>query len=83
MKEQILKIAKDLEQGTITDTEAQTLLFGLFGVSGTLTDELLDKEVGIEEKRLNKGLNYYIDRSYQMSIYRRGIIRGVEIISYR
>lgn len=33
MKEQILKIAKNLEQDTITDTEAQNLLLGLFGVS--------------------------------------------------
>ena len=33
MKEQMLKIAKDLEQGTITETEAQNLLLGLFGVS--------------------------------------------------
>ena len=36
MKEQILKITKDLEQGTITDIEAQNLLLGLFGVSGSL-----------------------------------------------
>lgn len=37
MKEQILKIAKDLEQGTISETEAQNLLLGLFGVSGSFT----------------------------------------------
>jgi hypothetical protein len=37
MKEQMLKIAKDLEQGTITETEAQNLLLGLFGVSGSFT----------------------------------------------
>ena len=35
MKEQILKIAKDLEQDTITETEAQNLLLDLFGVSGS------------------------------------------------
>jgi len=34
MKEQMLKIAKDLEQGTITETEAHNLLLGLFDVSG-------------------------------------------------
>jgi hypothetical protein len=34
MKDKIIKIAKDLEQGTITEREAQTLLLGLFGVSG-------------------------------------------------
>lgn len=33
----MLKIAKDLEQGTITETEAQNLLLGLFGVSGSFT----------------------------------------------
>lgn len=33
MKEQILKIAKDLEKGTITTEQAQTLLLGLFSVS--------------------------------------------------
>jgi hypothetical protein len=39
MKEQILKIAKDLEQGMITENEAQTLLLGLFGVSVSLPHE--------------------------------------------
>ena len=33
MKNEIIKIAKDLEQGTITDQNARTLLLGLFGVS--------------------------------------------------
>ena len=33
MKEQILKIAKALENGTITTEQAQTLLLGLLGVS--------------------------------------------------
>ena len=33
MKELILKIAKELEDGTITEFEAQNLLLGLFGVS--------------------------------------------------
>ena len=32
MKELILKIAKELEEGTITETESQTLLLRLFGV---------------------------------------------------
>ena len=41
----MLKIAKDLEQGTITETEAQNLLLGLFGVSGMLpTDEEIINE---------------------------------------
>ena len=35
MKSQLSKIAQDLEQGTITENEARTLLLGLFGVSGS------------------------------------------------
>ena len=38
MKEQILEIAKDLEQGIITETEAQNLLLGLFGVIKSVCD---------------------------------------------
>ena len=52
MKEQMLKIAKDLEQGTITETKARTLLLGLFGVSGCLfkigdivTDGVFEAEI--------------------------------------
>ena len=37
MKDKIIKIAQDLEQGTITENEARTLLLGLFGVSGSFT----------------------------------------------
>jgi hypothetical protein len=32
MKKELSKIAQDLEQGAITDNEAQTLLLGLLGV---------------------------------------------------
>jgi len=32
MKNEIIKIAKDLEQGTVTTEQAQTLLLGLFSV---------------------------------------------------
>jgi predicted nucleic-acid-binding Zn-ribbon protein len=35
MKTELSKIAQDLEQGTITENEAQTLLLGLLGVSGS------------------------------------------------
>ena len=35
MKEQILKVAQDLEKGTIDSNKAQSLLLGLFGVSGS------------------------------------------------
>ena len=33
MKTELSKIAQDLEQGNITENEAQTLLLGLLGVS--------------------------------------------------
>lgn len=36
MKQCILKVAQDLEQGTITEDKARSLLLGLFGVSGSL-----------------------------------------------
>ena len=53
MKEQILKIAKDLEQGTISETEAQNLLLGLFGVSGSL-QPLTVNRVSEKMKKLSK-----------------------------
>jgi hypothetical protein len=37
MKNEIIKIAKDLEQGTVTTEQVQNLLLGLFGVSGSFT----------------------------------------------
>lgn len=43
MKNEIIKIAKDLEQGTITDKEARTLLLGLFGVSGSFTADDMER----------------------------------------
>jgi hypothetical protein len=36
MKQYIIKVAQDLEQGTITEDKARSLLLGLFGVSGSL-----------------------------------------------
>jgi len=42
MKQQIIKISKALEQGTITTKTAQTLLLNLFGVSGSTLDEEFD-----------------------------------------
>lgn len=35
MKTELSKIAQDLEQGTIIDQEARTLLLGLLGVGGS------------------------------------------------
>jgi hypothetical protein len=36
MKTELSKVAQDLEQGKITEIEAQTLLLGLFSVSKSL-----------------------------------------------
>ena len=48
MKEQILKVAQDLEKGTITEDKARSLLLLLFGVSGSLhplTPQKVDKMI--------------------------------------
>lgn len=42
MKQKIIKITKDLEQGIITTKTARTLLLGLFGVN-----EMMDEEFDI------------------------------------
>lgn len=45
MKNKIIKIAKDLEQDTITDTEARNLLLDLLAISGSATwtnDKVID-----------------------------------------
>jgi hypothetical protein len=36
MKEQIIKVARDLEQGTITEDKARSLLLGLLGSNDSL-----------------------------------------------
>jgi hypothetical protein len=54
MKQYILKVAQDLEQGTITEDKARSLLLGLFGVGGSLqplTVKIVDKmlkEISLE-----------------------------------
>jgi len=45
MKLKIIKIAKDLEQGTITTKTARNLLLGLFGVSGSLLESESDLDI--------------------------------------
>lgn len=45
MKNKIIKIAKDLEQGTVTTEQAQTILLGLFSVSVSDLD-ILEASVG-------------------------------------
>ena len=43
MKTELSKIAQDLEQGNITENEAQTLLLGLLGVSKHLPTSFIFK----------------------------------------
>lgn len=45
MKQYILKVAQDLEEGTITEDKARSLLLGLFGVSGSTNNvsKMLEK----------------------------------------
>ena len=64
MKEQILKIAEQLKYDDITTDHAQSLLLGLFGVSGSLyhpdygyssPKELVEKGVSVYTGLTNKG----------------------------
>lgn len=43
MKQYILKVAQDLERGTITEQKARSLLLGLFGVNNPLTINKVSK----------------------------------------
>ena len=58
MKNEIIKTAKDLEQGIITETEAQNLLLGLFGVSVQLPtdEEILKADIAL--------FNEYVEKEY-------------------
>ena len=50
MKTELLKIAQDLEQGTITETEARNLLLGLLGVSHSYYQVVHDtRKLGMQE----------------------------------
>lgn len=40
MRKELTKIAQDLEQGTITENEARTLLLGLLGVVADIRNKL-------------------------------------------
>jgi hypothetical protein len=64
MKNEIIKIAKDLEQGTITPEQAQTLLFGLFSVRQRTFTEWLRKNFqnNIDDESLWEDCNMIIDR---------------------
>lgn len=44
MKQKIIKIAQDLEQGEVTTKKARTLLLGLFGVSGSCSNCPMDEK---------------------------------------
>ena len=53
MKDKIIKIAKDLEQGTITEREAQTLLLGLFGVSNSTCNQISEQASKVDDYEFN------------------------------
>ena len=64
MKNELLKIAKDLEQGTVTPEQAQTLLLGLFSVRQRTFTEWLRKNFqnNIDDESLWEDCNMIIDR---------------------
>ena len=68
MKTELLKIAKDIEQGTVTPEEAQTLLWGLFSVRQRAFTEWLRKNFqnNIDDESLWEDYNMVIERPPQM-----------------
>lgn len=68
MKNEISKIAKDLEQGTITPEQAQTLLLGLFSVRQRTFTEWLRKNFqnNVDDESLWEDCNMIIDRPPKM-----------------
>lgn len=53
MKDKIIKIAEDLKQGTITETKARTILFGLFGVSNSTCDQIFEHDSKVDDYEFN------------------------------
>lgn len=61
MKTELLKIVQGLEKGTITETEARTLLLGLLGVSGCFSSgesEDLEDAMKIFEKEEGRKVDW-------------------------
>lgn len=72
MKTELLKIAQDLEQGTITENEARILLLGLLGVRFSLPDS--EKKIYCEA--IEKQEAKLVSKS-KMIFYKLGIETGL------
>jgi len=70
MKTELSKIAKDLDQGTITDNEARTLLLGLLFVSESKLDEngLMVVEGNYGYYKLYQNKEYLMEGKYLIVI---------------
>ena len=67
MKTELLKIAQNLEQGTITENEARTLLLGLLDVRLSLpTERDICKRAKIIKDELTKDGQEFCQASYLM-----------------
>jgi hypothetical protein len=65
MKTELSKIAKDLEQGTITDNEARNLLLGLLGVSvSVLSDSEIEALAEEVYKEVSKTFPIYAEYEF-------------------
>lgn len=64
MKNEIIKIAKDLEKGTVTTEQAQTLLLGLFSVRLSLPDRDEVQEEAVKYVEENNERVYFMDTAY-------------------
>ena len=79
MKNEIIKIAKDLEQGVVTTEQAQTLLLGLFSVIGC---GFINAKVGdylrVDKLRQKTG-KYTIGKKYEVLNSRTDFMNYPEI----
>lgn len=79
MKNEIIKIAKDLEQGIVTTEQAQTLLLCLFSVSGC---GFINAKVGDYlriDKLRQKTKKYTIGKTYEVLKSRKDFMGYGEI----
>ena len=80
MKTELRKIAQEIEQGTVTDQEARTLLLGLLGVSPSLIYDAKDFLTAIETwngKEMKDGMNGHELVKMRPILLAKKVCRGI------
>jgi len=80
MKEEIIKITEKLKNDEITENDAQKQFLFLFGVSESLTEDEIDETAFKYGKKLDEGFNYYIDRTYDILHFKRGLKKAMDLV---